>query len=195
MEPNEKELDVEDEEIDEELEEPEELRDENDQDITDWKAEALKRHGIAKRYQTKLRKIKTAEAEKAKTEAEKAKQPQDKKEFDYAEKAYLRSMGVEKEDFPFVFETTQKTGKTLDELLDSKYFQAELKEKREERESQEAIPSGTKRTSGSARDSVEYWIAKGELPPADQVELRRKVVKAKVDAERNKSHFSANPIV
>ena len=188
---NEKELDAE-----ETLEEPEEILDEDGTDTTDWKAEALKRHGIAKRFQTKLQKAKEEfEAYKTANPDEKAKQPQDKKEFDYAEKAYLKSNGVDKEDFPFVFETMQKAGKTLDELLDSKYFQAELKEKREERESAEAVPTGTKRTSGSARDSVEYWIAKGGLPPADQVELRRKVVKAKVDAEKSKSHFSDNPVV
>lgn len=178
----------------EEIEEPEELRDENDEDITDWKALASKHYGIAKRFQTKLKKIKDVEKE-AKAKTEEVEQPQNKKDFDYSEKAYLKSMGIEKDEYPFVLKEIQNTGKSLDELLDSKYFQSELKEKREEKASQDAVPLGTKRSSGSARDSVEYWIAKGELPPADQPELRRKVVNAKIKAEETKSKFTDRPVV
>ena len=193
MEPNEKEM------VDElePVEEIEETKDEFDNDSTDWKALALKNQGIAKRYQTKIQKGLEAEKTAAK-EAEKAKkeekQSQDKKDFDYAEKAYLKTMGIEKNEFPFVKEAMQSTGKSLDEILDSKYFQSELKEKREERASQDAIPTGTKRSGGSARDSVEYWIAKGELPPADQRELCIKVVNAKIAAEKSKSQFTDRPI-
>lgn len=184
----------------EEVEEIEETKDEFENDTTDWRALALKNQGIAKRYQTKLQKKLEAEKLAAKkAEEAKEKQPQDKKEdkkdFDYAEKAYLKAMGIEKDEFPFVLEAMQSTGKSLDEMLDSKYFQSELKEKREEKASQDAIPSGSKRSGGSARDSVEYWLAKGELPPTDQRELRQQVVNAKLKAESAKNKFTDRPVV
>lgn len=50
-----------------------------------------------------------------------------------------------------------------------------------------AMPSGNGRGNSSQRDSVDYWIAKGELPPSDQVELRQKVVRKKREnVKRNK---------
>jgi len=183
----------------ESVEEIEETKDEFENDTTDWKALALKNQGIAKRYQTKLQKRNKADTEKAKADLEKEKQSQnkkeDKKDFDYAEKAYLKAMGIEKDEFPFVKEAMQSTGKSLDEILDSKYFQSELKEKREEKASQDAIPSGTKRSGGSARDSVEYWLAKGEMPPEDQPKLRREVVNARIAAEERKTKFTDRPVV
>jgi len=195
MKPNDKEM------VDdlEPVDEIEETKDEFENDTTDWKALALKNQGIAKRYQTRLQKKQEAEklaAEEAEEAKTKEKQPQDKKkDFDYAEKAYLKAMGIEKDEFPFVKEAMQSTGKSLDEILDSKYFQSELKEKREEKASQDAIPSGTKRSGGSARDSVEYWLAKGEMPPEDQPKLRREVVNARIAAEERKTKFTDRPVV
>jgi hypothetical protein len=191
METNEKELDAE-----ETLEEPEEILDEGGTDTTDWKAETLKRHGIAKRYQTKNQKLKEEfEVYKTAHPDEKVGQPQDKKEFDLAEKSYLLANGIKKEEISFVFEEMKKTGKSMDEILDSKYFQQQLAEKRELAATEAAIPSGTNRGGNATRDKVDYWIAKDELPPADQVELRRKVVNAKIEREKSVSKFTDTPVV
>jgi hypothetical protein len=162
----------------------------NSADTTDWKAiaEAEKAEkeaalGRLQRVETKLGKFKTQ-------------QPTAKKEgFDYAEKAYLKASGINSEEFFLVEEVAKATGKSLDEVLESKYFQAELKERRETKATQNAIPTGTKRSGQSARDEVDYWIAKGELPPADQHELRQKVVNAKIKTEKAKSQFSDNPLI
>ena len=175
------------------VEEITETKDEFENDTTDWKAFALKNQGIAKRYQTKLEKIAKEKAEKAKPEE--PEQPQDKKEFDYAEKAFLKSSEIKSSEFPFVLEAMQSTGKSLEQILESKYFQAELKEKRELDASSEAIPEGTPRGGGAARDTVEYWIAKGEMPPEDQVELRRKYVNAGMAVEGGGSKFTKTPVV
>ena len=164
-------------------------QDESTDDI-DWKAqaeaakaEAEAAMGRAKRAETKLEKFKTQ-------------QPPAKKEgFDYAEKAYLKSSGIQSDEFSFVEEVMKATGKDLEAVLESKYFQAELKERRDAKATQDAIPTGTKRSGQSARDEVDYWIAKGELPPADQRELRQKVVNAKIKAEKAKSQFSDNPLI
>lgn len=179
--------------IEETLEEPEEILDESGTDTTDWKAEALKNYGRAKRYQTDLKKYKETEAEKAKAEAEKAKNSQDKKDFDLAEKSYLLANGVKKSEISLFWEEHQKTGRSIDELLESEYF----REKREMEASKEATPSGTKRAGGAARDSVDYWVKKGEYPPntPENTELRRKVAKALASQEEQGKKFSPRPIV
>ena len=53
-----------------------------------------------------------------------------------------------------------------------------------------ATPGTSSRATATTRDSVEYWIAKGELPPKDQVELTRKVVRAKRDKAKKAQMFN-----
>ena len=173
----------------EEIDDIVETKDEEGNDLTDWKALALKNQGIAKRFKTKLEKDKQAKPE--------AKEPEkiEKKGFDFAEKAFLKSSGIQSNEYEFVEEVMKSTGKSLDDVLESKYFQAELKEQREESESKKAIPPTSKRSGGSAVDSVEYWIAKGELPPKEQTQLRRDVVNAKIKRANQASKFSDNSIV
>lgn len=179
------------------FEEPESTLDDTGEDTTDWKAEALKRDGMARRFQTKLKKIKELEDAEAKAEAEEAKkQPQDKKDFDYAELSYLAVKEIESdEEIAFTKKWMEDTGKSLKEVINNKMFKAELKEKREEAASKEAIPTGTKRAGNATRDSVEYWIAKGELPPADQKQLRRDVINARYKTEGDQSKFTDTPVV
>jgi hypothetical protein len=169
------------------------------QDTTDWKAiakqnqEALtKMQGMTKRFQTKLKKL--TEAPKPQPEAQKQNQPE-KKGFDYAEKAYLKSSGINSDEFDFVKEVMDATGKPLDQVLEAKYFQTELKERRDVKATADATPSSTKRAGNSTRNDVDYWIAKGELPPADQPELRRKVVNAKIVVAKGKNQFSDDPVI
>ncbi len=172
---------------------------EGQEDTTDWKAKALEAQETAKRLQGMAKRFKTRvdklTAPKAETKVETKPEAGQNKGFDYAEKAYLKSSGIEATDFDFVKEVMESTGKPLDAVLESKYFQAELKERKELRMTDAATPSGTKRAGNTTRDQVEYWLAKGELPPADQRELRIKVVNAKIAAEKGKSQFTDNPVV
>lgn len=182
----------------EDIEEVEEIvptKDEFDNDTTDWQALGLKYQGISKRLRTKLLKLKEDNAKPKEEPAKEPEKPQDKKEFDYAEKAFLKASDIKADEFPFVLEVMQSTGKTLEQVLDSKYFQSELKEKRELSASAEAVPEGTPRGGGGTRDSKEYWLAKGELPPIDQPKLRREVVNARMEVEKARSKFSDNPVV
>lgn len=167
---------------------PEELAD----DKTDWKAKAEELKGIAKRRATQLKKFRDAKKPEAKATPEKK---EEKKGFDYAEKAYLKSSGLAPTEFSLVEDIMKNTGKSLDDVLESKYFQAELKEMRDNKASKDAIPNGSKRSTSSARDSVEYWIAKGELPPTDQIDLRRKVVNTRMKAEKDRSVFASKSVV
>lgn len=112
----------------------------------------------------------------------------------YGELAYLTAKGIESDDEIDLVKTVMKdTGKSLKDVVSSKYFQAELKEMRDEKTAKAAVPSSSKRSSSPARDSVEYWLNKGELPPASDTELRRKVVNARIERERS-SHFTDNPV-
>lgn len=149
----------------------------NTEDNTDWQARARELEGRLKRAEKKLSKQNDSNNSA----------PSKTGDFDYAQKAYLVANGVKGNDeMKLVKEIMANTGKSLDQVLDSKYFTAELNEMREIKKSQDAIPSNSKRTSQSSKDTVEYWLAKGELP--EDRELRSKVVKAKW-----KSSSSVNP--
>lgn len=182
------------EEIEEIGEVPEivETQDELGNDVTDWKGIALERHehakkiaGIGKRWETKAKKAK---------ETPVIPPVEEKKGFDYGQKAYLKSSGITQDEFPFVEEVMKSTGKSLDEVLETKYFQAELKEKRELKASKDAIPTGSKRTPSSGQTDVDSWVAKIEqgtakLADIPDRELRQKVVNARMKKEQDKKQF------
>ena len=168
-------------------------------DTTDWKAIAqqqqdavTKMQGITKRFQTKLKKL--AEAPKPEGNAAKPSANQDSKGFDYAQKAYLKASGITSDEFDFVKEVMDGTGKSdIDAVLNSKYFQAELKERREMKTTADATPSGTKRAGQQTHNDVEYWLTKGGLPK-DNPTLARKVVNARIAAQ-NTARFSDEPVI
>jgi hypothetical protein len=123
-------------------------------------------------------------------ESEKSTKSSKTGELGYGEKAFLFANGVKGADENSLVENfMRETGKSLEDVLESKYFQAELKELRETKASTNAMPTGKNRSSQSSRDSVQFWIDKGELPPTDQIDLRRKVVNEKIARERNKNVF------
>lgn len=117
--------------------------------------------------------------------------------LDFSQKAYLASVAGVKtpEEFAFVQELMETTGQPLDTLIESNYFKFEIKGFREQEAAKTAIPSNGKRNTSPTRDTVEYWLAKGELPPSDQVELRRKVVNARMAKETSASPFTDTPVV
>jgi hypothetical protein len=170
---------------------------EGEEDFTDYKELATKFQGMAKRFQTKIKKL-AEEAEKPKPETKEkpAEVVENKEVLDRIDRAVLRSEKIISEDEIALVESIKKeTGKSVEQVLESKYFLTELQALRDAKTSADAIPKGINRSSQSTRDSVDYWISKGELPPRDQVELRRKVVNEKMRVEKDKSQFTENPIV
>lgn len=169
-----------------------------EEDTTDWKAEALKARGIAKRNATRLEKLKKAADTKIETVTPPVKE--ENKQFDRADKAFLKASGIKSDEYDFVLETMQSTGKDLDSILESKYFQSELKERRDVEETKEAIPSGTRRSTAPTRDSVEWWKAKIEsgtstILDITDLKLRKEVLEARKESHRDKNTFSDTPIV
>ena len=65
-----------------------------------------------------------------------------------------------------------------------------LEEHRKQKEAAIANPSSKNRGSVNAKASAAYWISKGELPPVDQVELRREIVNTKMKAGQAKKMFN-----
>ena len=171
------EVELDENQINEEVESDEVESTEQEVEQTDWKAEALKYKAILDRNKNK----KPTEHKVNKSN-----------DLDYGQKAFLVANGVkEADEMKLVKGVMQETGKTLEDVLSSKYFQAELKEMRELKASSNAIPNG-KRSGTASQDSVDYWLAKGELPPAHEVELRRKVVNARIKKNDAKGVFYNN---
>ncbi len=171
------EVELDENQIDEEVESDEVESTEQEVEQTDWKAEALKYKAILDRNKNK------------KPTEQKVNKSND---LDYGQKAFLVANGVkESDEMKLVKGVMQETGKSLEDVLSSKYFQAELKEMRDLKASSNAIPNG-KRSGTASQDSVDYWIAKGELPPASDRELRQKVVNARIKKNDNKGVFYNN---
>lgn len=119
-------------------------------------------------------------------------------ELDLTQKAYLNSEGIKgKTEHSLVQDWMKDTGKSIEDIVENSRFQAELKDLREGNATKDATPKGTRRSTQTARDSVEYWNAKGELPPntPENQELRRKVVNAKIAAKRDGNTFTSTPVV
>jgi len=113
-----------------------------------------------------------------------------KSDFDYGEKAYLASLGIKgTAEIELAKKLQKQTGLDLDSLVEDTYFQSKLTEFRELKATSNATPTGSKRSNNSSIDSVEYWIAKKELPPVSEVELRRKVVNARLQKDASRGVF------
>jgi len=141
----------------------------NQEDKTDWKAEALKFKAILDRNKEKNRNNK-----------EPSKKSDD---LDYGQKAFLIANGITADEFDLVRGELKQFNGELDSLISNNYFKSKLEENRQMKASDKATPSGNKRANQTSQDSVDYWLAKGELPP--DFELRKKVVKARREKESN----------
>ena len=184
MSENEKVEGVEEEEI-EELEETSEN--------TNWeeRARKLESQAIVQRERTRALKAELSKLGKAVLPDKK----EEKKGFDNADKALLIASGIQRDDHALVWKWMQDTGKEMDDVLGNKYFQTELLDAQEERKSRNAIPAGSKRSSLSSRDSVEYWLTRGEMPPESERALREAYVNAKMKQHDQSSQFTNRPIV
>lgn len=120
----------------------------------------------------------------------------EKKEgLDRIDKAILRAEKITNSDeIALVQDIMKETGKDIEDVLESRYFKAELKALRDEAIKEDALPSNSKRSMNSNRNSVEYWLAKGEMPPANEPKLRQDYVNARINKTKERHMFSDNPI-
>ena len=143
--------------------------DEEEQGVEYWKAEALKNKAILDRNKQK-----------------KETKPTPSDELGYDVKAYLKTSGINANEFDFVKAELKASGKDLDSLLESKYFQENLEQHRALNNTANAVVKG-KRNTGVATDSVEYWAGKdfAEVP----LDMRGKVLAHRENSEKTRGTF------
>lgn len=121
--------------------------------------------------------------------------PQKTDDSELSQKVEALSMqvaGITKDSEVELAKNLQKeTGLPMDKLLSSKYFKSELEDLRTSEANAEAS-TGIKgdKTGSSAKQSAEYWIAKGEYPTREQVpdaKVRTEIRKAMVAKEKGTS--------
>src|SRR3972149_4527983 len=159
-----------------------EIKNDEGIDTTDWKSLALKNQGIAKRFKTKLEKVK------------------EKDSFDYAELAYLEgARGItEEEDQNYILQEVKTTGKNLKEVVNFNYIKEKLQENKEARITKNALPQGGNR--GTSNKDLDYWgaqIASGKAKLSDipDKNLRREVLNNRIKTEQDKSKFAPDSVV
>jgi len=162
-------------------------------DNTDWKAKAeeieqkRREDGIRARERTKALKAQLAaiKPEPTKTEPKK-----ESSELDYGQKAFLKASGYQSaEEMQKAFEYAKRNNLTLDEVVGDEIFNQRLEKDRTTKANEIAAQGSTGRgTQGaSGKNSVDYWLAKGEHPPK---ELGKKLAEEYVEARREKGRHS-----
>jgi len=152
----------------------------------DWESDAKK----AKAEAAKWKRIAERNAKKSEPEHESVSSSKEQKEssdLDYGQKALLRSMGIKGADeIQLAKDFMKRTGMDIDALESDDIFQARLEKLRTNKSNEAAADAarGGGQGSSGGRTSVEYWLAKGEHPPA---ELGRKLAAEYVAARRASS--------
>lgn len=108
---------------------------------------------------------------------------------DYGLLAYLNTNEIKhEEDIALFNKVRSETGKKPEEILSSRYFQADLKEQRDTRESKEAQPSRNNRGTGSSIDEASNWANKIESGRATIIDvpsdLRYQVIQKRITRDQ-----------
>ncbi len=151
---------------------------------TDWKAKALEFQGRAKRIETKNKKL--SERMKSLEKPVEDATPQNKSnsqsgDLDKGDKALLVAYGIKSSDeIALAKSWLNRTGDEIDTMIEDDIFQAKLTKLRDAKAVLDATPTGKRGSSSTGRDTVDYWLAKDEMPPKEMGEkLRRDYVTAK----------------
>ncbi len=123
-------------------------------------------------------------------------------DLDYSEKAYLKSYLDIKgpDELNLAKSWKQRTGDSLDTMVEDEIFLAKLGKLREAKASADAIPKGKTRGATPAQNDEAYWTAKIEsgqakLADIEDVAMRRKVLNSRIEKEKSGSKFAPQGIV
>ena len=115
-------------------------------------------------------------------------------ELDYGQKVFISNiLGVKINDTEQMklIEDYMSSGKKLDDLVDNRHFKNDLKDIQDNQSAKSAMPDGSRGASGgSGKDDVNYWLNKGEMPPADKPLLRQEYVNARYAKEKGGAPFT-----
>jgi hypothetical protein len=173
--------------------------DDDGNDITDYKAIALERQelakknfGIAKRFQTKLEKAKSAVQEpvtETKTETKEPNEP------DYSKMALLEGRGfTHPDDQKWIMDEATRLKLPLTDILQMEHAKAKLQSSKEQREAMDGMPKGRGKGGGQTQNEVDYWVDRvkpdGTYETPEDHDLAIKVINARIAKESKKSQFS-----
>lgn len=165
-------------------------------DVTELKArlQRLEEKAITQRERTRALK---AELAKAHSQAEKetpSKTESKSEEIGLLQKTYLRAAGITAEDeVELALTTAKKWGMEVDKVVDDEDFKVKLERLRADKSNVEATANirGGKGPS-QAKNTPEYWIAKGEPPTREQVpdrKLRAQIARAMMSSAKDSKKF------
>lgn len=115
-----------------------------------------------------------------------------------SQKAFLRSAGIsDADEVDLAIQTAKKWGMGIDEVVDDEDFVAKL-DKLRTKKANTAATSEVKGGAGesSAKNTPEYWIAKGTPPNASDVpdrKVRAAIVRKMMDNKKSGSKFYNEP--
>lgn len=164
-----------------------------EEDTTDWKAEAekLQQKAIRQREKTKELKAKLAEKEKLDIKATEPPKTSDEVKLNTGDKALLKAYKDIKgaDELALVENWMSKYKLTPEELIEDEVFNSKLSKLREAKEVKDAIPVSTHRSAGSNNKAVDYWIDKpfSEVPQ----EFKREVLNARLERDEQKAKFGS----
>lgn len=118
--------------------------------------------------------------------------------FDDAQLLLLELKGIDAdEDIEWTQEQLKERGGNLRDLLGKKWFQAELKERKDDRTNREAISVTSKRSSSKPADIFERSYAEyqktGKLP--EDRAMQEKIIARRREAEGSGNKFTTRPVV
>src|SRR3972149_927376 len=138
---------------------------------------------------------KKAEGEAKELRGKSEAKPEKSEKFDYGQLAYLKTSGIQADEYEFVEEEMERSKMPLHELVENEYFQQKLKSQRESMGVLNATPT-SKRPKTQAADLVEYHIAKKTpLEEIKDTDLKRAIVNKRLERSKKESKFTDNPVV
>lgn len=104
----------------------------------------------------------------------------------------LEARGVmDVDDQDYVIKAAKSLGVSPIEALNDDVVKDRLAANQKARETTDATPSSSSRSGQtSPTDTVDHWLKKGELPPKEKKDLRRKVMHAMNDSRRRSQMFN-----
>lgn len=159
-----------------------------EEDTTDWKAEALKHQAIAQRYKTRLDKVKIVPDEGEKVEVSREQKPEIVQQgLSTKDTIALIKNNVNEEDVSEVEDYARYRGISVSEALKSSVVKTLLSEREDQRKTANATNVGNTRRGPSKptpQDLIER-ASKGQMPESD--EDIRILARAEFEAMRNKN--------
>ena len=165
---------------------------EKNQDLSDKNRQLFERAKKAEGFEKKddqWVKVAKPEPKVETTQAKPEAKPESQSdEPNYGRLAYLDQKGITNaDDKKWVEEEATRIKLPITDVLEMEHVKGHLKAVKTEREAQEGMPSGSKRTGGTTKNQVEYYLQKGGLP--DDQKLAEEVVEARMADSPDKRQF------